>query len=102
MPARFASRRSPRSSASPRCTRARAKPWRRTTLGRNCVGVNYDDGQGFMVPKKLKVKSAKQLNGATVCVQPGTTNELNLADYFRSNQTTFQPEVIERPDGVTQ
>ena len=62
--------------------------------------MNYYDGQGFMVPKKLKVKSAKQLNGATVCVQPGTTNELNLADCFRANRMTFKPVVIEKLEEV--
>ena len=68
---------------------------RDTSLGLNFVGVNYYDGQGFMVHRKLNVKSAKQLNGATVCVQPGTTTELNLADYFRANRMTFKPVVIE-------
>src|SRR6185295_11156016 len=68
---------------------------RDTSLGLNFVGVNYYDGQGFMVPKKLKVRRAKQLNGATVCVQPGTTTELNLADYFRANKMSFKPVVIE-------
>jgi general L-amino acid transport system substrate-binding protein len=68
---------------------------RDTSLGLNFFGVNYYDGQGFMVPKKLNVKSAKQLNGATVCVQPGTTTELNLSDYFRANRMTFKPVVIE-------
>ena len=53
-----------------------------------------------MVPKKLNVKSAKQLNGATVCVQPGTTTELNLADYFRANSMTFKPVVIEKLEEV--
>ena len=48
-------------------------------------GVNYYDGQGFMVHASSNVKSAKELNGATICVQPGTTTELNLADYFRAN-----------------
>jgi general L-amino acid transport system substrate-binding protein len=77
---------------------ARNTTWtivRDTSLGLNFVGVNYYDGQGFMVHKKLNVKSAKDLNGATVCVQPGTTNELNLADYFRANRMTFKPVVIE-------
>jgi general L-amino acid transport system substrate-binding protein len=69
-------------------------------LGLNFVGVNYYDGQGFMVPKKLKIKSAKQLNGATVCVQPGTTTELNLADYFRANKMKFKPVVIEKLEEV--
>jgi general L-amino acid transport system substrate-binding protein len=67
----------------------------------NFVGVNFYDGQGFMVPKKLNVKSAKQLNGATICVQPGTTTELNLADYFRANKMTFKPVVIEKLEEVT-
>jgi general L-amino acid transport system substrate-binding protein len=73
---------------------------RDTSLGLNFVGVNYYDGQGFMVPKKLKVKSAKQLNGATVCVQSGTTTELNLADYFRANKMKFKPVVIEKLEEV--
>ena len=82
---------------------ARNTTWtitRDTSLGLNFVGVNYYDGQGFMVHRKLYVKSAKQLNGATVCVQPGTTTELNLADYFRSNKMTFKPGVIEKLDEV--
>lgn len=69
-------------------------------LGINFAPVVYYDGQGFMVPKKLNVKSAKELNGATVCVQPGTTTELNLADYFRTNHMTFKPLVIEKLDEV--
>ena len=73
---------------------------RDTSLGLNFVGVNYYDGQGFMVHRKLNVKSAKQLNGATVCVQPGTTTELNLSDYFRTNKMTFKPVVIEKLDEV--
>ena len=73
---------------------------RDTSLGLNFVGVNYYDGQGFMVPKKRKVKSAKQLNGATVCVQAGTTTELNLGDYFRANKMTFKPVVIEKLEEV--
>ena len=73
---------------------------RDTSLGLNFVGVNYYDGQGFMVPKKLNVKSAKQLNGATICVQPGTTTELNLADYFRANRMSFKPVVIEKLEEV--
>ncbi|MFN2644035.1 MAG: amino acid ABC transporter substrate-binding protein [Burkholderiales bacterium] len=82
---------------------ARNTTWtltRDTSLGLNFVGINYYDGQGFMVPKKLNVKSAKELNGATICVQPGTTNELNLADYFRANKMTFKPVVIEKLDEV--
>src|SRR5262245_29210447 len=73
---------------------------RDTSLGLNFIGVNYYDGQGFMVHARLKVKSAKQLKGATVCVQPGTTTELNLSDYFRANKMSFKPVVIEKLDEV--
>ncbi|MEP2890504.1 amino acid ABC transporter substrate-binding protein [Tateyamaria sp.] len=59
------------------------------------VGVNYYDGQGFMVPKELGVSSASELDGATVCIQTGTTTELNLADYFRSNNISYEPVPIE-------
>ncbi len=59
------------------------------------VGVNYYDGQGFMVPKALGVTSAKELDGATVCIQTGTTTELNLADYFRVNGMSYEPVPIE-------
>jgi len=68
---------------------ARNTTWtssRDTSLGLNFTGVNYYDGQGFMVRKALKVNSALELNGASVCVQQGTTTELNLADYFRANK----------------
>jgi general L-amino acid transport system substrate-binding protein len=58
---------------------------RDTSLGLNFTGVDYYDGQGFMVRKSLKVNSALELNGASVCVQQGTTTELNLADYFRAH-----------------
>ena len=68
---------------------------RETALGLNFVHVNYYDGQGFLVPKKLGVKSAKELDGATVCVLPGTTTELNLADYFSANNMKIKPVVIE-------
>jgi len=68
---------------------------RDTQLGLNFVTVNYYDGQGFMVPKKLGVKSAKELSGATVCVLPGTTTEQNAADFFRSNKMEWKPVVIE-------
>src|SRR5438093_12112739 len=73
---------------------------RDTALGFNFAPVVFYDGQGFMVPKKLGLKSAKELNGATVCVQPGTTTELNLADYFRANKMDFKPVVIEKIDEV--
>ncbi|GGM00804.1 amino acid ABC transporter substrate-binding protein [Pseudooceanicola nanhaiensis] len=59
------------------------------------VGVNYYDGQGFMVPKELGVSSAKELDGATVCIQTGTTTELNLADFFRKNNMSYEPVPIE-------
>ncbi|WP_164661594.1 amino acid ABC transporter substrate-binding protein [Tropicibacter sp. Alg240-R139] len=59
------------------------------------TGVNYYDGQGFMVPKDLGVSSAKELDGATVCIQTGTTTELNLADFFRSNNISYEPVPIE-------
>src|SRR6266851_5085782 len=71
---------------------------RDTALGLNFGPVVFYDGQGFMVPKKLGVKSAKELNGATICVLPGTTTELNLADYFRANKMEFKPVVIEKRD----
>lgn len=59
------------------------------------VGVNYYDGQGFMAPKGLGVSSAKDLDGATVCIQTGTTTELNLADFFRANNISYEPVPIE-------
>lgn len=62
------------------------------------VGVNYYDGQGFMVPTALGVKSAKDLDGATVCIQTGTTTELNLADFFRVNKISYEPVPIETND----
>lgn len=64
---------------------------RDAALGINFTYYNYIDGQGFMVKKKLGVKSAKELSGAAVCVQQGTTTELNLADFFRSNGMEFTP-----------
>ncbi len=67
---------------------ARNTTWtssRDTSLGLNFTGVNYYDGQGFVVRKALKVNSALELNGASICVQQGTTTELNLTDYFRSH-----------------
>ena len=59
------------------------------------VGVNYYDGQGFMAPRALGVSSAKELDGATVCIQTGTTTELNLADFFRVNNISYEPVPIE-------
>jgi general L-amino acid transport system substrate-binding protein len=71
---------------------------RDTDLGLNFAPVNYYDGQGFMVAKKLGVTSAKQLDGATICVQSGTTTELNLADFARTNHLTIKPLVVEKLD----
>jgi len=73
---------------------------RDTTLGLIGTGVNYYDSQGVMVSKDLGVDSAKKLGGATVCVQPGTTTELNLADWFRSNKIDFKPVVIDKYDEI--
>ena len=77
---------------------ARNSTWtfqRDTDLKLDAVGVNYYDGQGFMVRKDLGVSSAKELNGATICIQTGTTTELNLADYFKSNSMEYQPVNID-------
>ncbi len=67
-------------------------------LGLLFAPPNYYDGQGFMVSKDLGIKTAKELDGATICVQAGTTTELNLADYFRSQRLSFKPLVIEKLD----
>lgn len=69
---------------------------RDTSAGLNFAGVNYYDGQGFMVKKTLDVVSAKELSGASICVQTGTTTELNLADYFRANKIEYNPVVFEK------
>ena len=72
---------------------ARNSTWtlaRDTSLGLNFAAVNYYDGQGFMVRKSLKINSALELNGASVCTQTGTTTELNLADYFRANKMKYE------------
>jgi len=77
---------------------ARNTTWtfsRDTDLQLTFVGVNYYDGQGFMVPTALGVKSAKELDGASICIQTGTTTELNLADYFRVNNMKYEPVPIE-------
>ena len=65
-------------------------------------GVNYYDGQGFMVPKSLGISSAKELDGASVCIQTGTTTELNLADYFHSNGMKYEAVTIETNDEARQ
>ncbi|MFN3744201.1 MAG: amino acid ABC transporter substrate-binding protein [Hyphomicrobiaceae bacterium] len=75
---------------------------RDSSLGLSFAGVNYYDGQGMMVKKALGVKSAKELSGATVCVQTGTTTELNLADYFRVNKMEYKPVVFEKADETIQ
>lgn len=69
---------------------------RDTTLGLIGVGVNFYDAQGLIVKKAMNVKSVKELDGATICVQPGTTTELNLADWFRANNIEFKPVVIDK------
>jgi len=74
---------------------------RDASLGMHFVGVNFYDGQGFMVPKSLNVKSAKELKGATVCVQSGTTTELNLTDYSRANNLQMKPVVFEKVEAAT-
>jgi general L-amino acid transport system substrate-binding protein len=71
---------------------------RDTSLGLNVAGVNYYDGQGFMVSKKLGLKSAKELDGASFCIQAGTTTELNLADYMTENNMKFEPIVFDTHD----
>ncbi len=73
---------------------------REASLGLLFAGINFYDGQGFMVKKASGVTSARQLNGATVCVQPGTTTELNLADYFRANNMRMTPVVIENVEEI--
>ena len=80
---------------------ARNSTWthtRDTSLGANFAGVNYYDGQGFMVAKSLGVKSAKELDGATFCIQAGTTTELNLADYFREHGLKYKAVTVDTSD----
>jgi len=71
---------------------------RDTSLGLNFTGVTYYDGQGFMVSKALGIKSAKELDGAAVCILAGTTTELNLADYFRTRGMKYEPVVFDTAD----
>ncbi|MGM0522142.1 MAG: amino acid ABC transporter substrate-binding protein [Pseudomonadota bacterium] len=68
---------------------------RDTTLGLNFTGVTFYDGQGFMVPSDLGITSVDELDGASICIQSGTTTELNLADYFRANDMEFNPIVFD-------
>jgi len=82
---------------------ARNTTWtlqREGSLGLVFAPVTFYDGQGFIVAKKLGIKSAKELSGATICVQPGTTTELNLADYFRTNKLSLKSVTIENLDEV--
>src|SRR5262249_52237735 len=84
---------------------ARNSTWtysRDTDLGLDFVAVNYYDGQGFMVKQSSGVKSALELNGASVCVPTRTTTELNLTDYFRTNNLKLNPVVFETNDQVRQ
>ncbi len=84
------------------CRNATRTLTRETDLGLNFVSANYYDGQGFLIPKKLNIKSAKELSGASVCVLPGTTTEQNVADYFRANKMTMKPVVIEQNTELNQ
>ena len=73
---------------------------RDTQLGLNFAGVNYYDGQGMMVPSSLGVTSATQLDGANICTNTGTTTELNITDYFRANNMSFNLVAFEKADEV--
>jgi len=73
---------------------------RDTALGLNFTAVTYYDGQGFMVPKKLGIKHGSELAGASVCVNIGTTTELNMADFFRGHNMSYKPVVFEKADEV--
>jgi len=73
---------------------------RDSSLGLNFAGVNYYDGQGFLVSKKLGVKSALELGGAAVCIQSGTTSEMNLADYFKVNNMKYEAVVFDTHDAT--
>lgn len=80
---------------------ARNSTWtlsRDTSLGLDFPAINYYDGQGFMVKRALNVRSARELSGASVCVQTGTTTELNVADYFRANNMRYEPVVFNTAD----
>jgi general L-amino acid transport system substrate-binding protein len=73
-----------------------------TQLGLDFASIDFYDDQGFMVKQAAGVTSARQLDGATICVQPGTTTELNLADYFHTNTMRFTPVVIEQVEEIRQ
>jgi general L-amino acid transport system substrate-binding protein len=73
---------------------------RDTQRGFDFAGVNYYDGQGFMVKKSMGIKSAKELDGATICVSAGSTTEKNLGDYFRANGMKYKPITFEKGEEV--
>jgi general L-amino acid transport system substrate-binding protein len=73
---------------------------RDASLGIAFTGINYFDGQGFMVPKKLKVESARKLGGATVCVQAGTTSEKNVADFFQAAGLKYKTVVFDTAEAI--
>ncbi|MEX0753335.1 MAG: amino acid ABC transporter substrate-binding protein [Xanthobacteraceae bacterium] len=73
---------------------------RDTTLGFNFAGITYFDGQGFLIRKSLKVNSALELNGASICTQTGTTSELNIADYFRAHKIKYDLVAFANADEV--
>lgn len=75
---------------------------RDASLGLNFTGTNYYDGQGFLINKELGVKDATELNGATICIQAGTTTELNLSDYFRSEGMEYEPIVFDTSEQTVQ
>jgi len=75
---------------------------RDASLGLNFTGTNYYDGQGFLIDEALGIDSAEQLDGAAVCVQAGTTTELNLADYFRANDMEFEAVVVDSSEASAQ
>jgi len=74
---------------------------RDASLGVVFTGINYYDGQGFMVPAKLKIDNLKKLNGATLCVQAGTTSEKNVADYFAANGMKYKSVVFDTAEAIT-
>ena len=74
---------------------------RDASLGVVFTGINYYDGQGFMVPKKLKIDNVNKLNGATVCVQAGTTSEKNVADYFGAHNMKYKSVVFDTAEAIT-
>jgi general L-amino acid transport system substrate-binding protein len=82
---------------------SRTSTWtmtRDTQLGLEFVAIGFYDGQGFMVPKKSGIKSALELKGAAVCTATGTTTEMNLADYFRTNSMQYKVVAYEKVDEV--